>query len=77
MFNHKDVLPLIHGEIGGAFGDMSMAEKEQSYNKIKNYINENVKVDMPISYINKRYIRKDGKLYLSSKFQFKILFFSR
>jgi hypothetical protein len=29
MFNHKDVLSLIPGEIGGAFGDMSMAEKRE------------------------------------------------
>jgi len=48
MFNHKDILPLIPGEIGGAFGDMPMAEKQESYIKIKKYINDNVKVDMPI-----------------------------
>lgn len=62
MFNHKDVLPLIPGEIGGAFGDMPMAEKEQSYNKIKNYINENVKVDTPIDIFKRNGYIKLGKV---------------
>jgi len=62
MFDHKEVIPLIPGEIGGAFGDMPMAEKEQSYTKIKNHINENVSVDMPIDLFKRDGFIKLGRV---------------
>jgi hypothetical protein len=62
MFDHKKVIPLIPGEIGGAFGDMPMAEKEESYTKIKNHINENVSVDMPIDLFKRDGFIKLGRV---------------
>jgi len=58
MLDHKEILPLIPGEIGGAFGDMSISEKESSFNIIKDYINTKQHIKMPIDlFKEKGYIR--------------------
>lgn len=62
MLNHNDLLSIIPGEIGGAFGDMSMAEKENSYEKIKSFINSKVNIEMPIDKFKKNGYIKLGNI---------------
>ncbi len=61
MVSHKNIIPIIKGEISG-LNDMPLAEKEGSYQIIKNYINEHTKnIDLPIDSL-----KKEGCIFLGN-----------